>query len=266
MKSTRLTLLLLLALPLCSATLPRTFVSASGDDGADCSRDHPCQTFNIAVGKTTAGGEIDAIDRGDYGSVSIDRGITIDGGGFATITGYIQILGGASGSTVILRNLSLNTVNSISTVAIHNFPVDILRLEHVVITGSAGAQVGILCAGATCSLNDVRISNIRSGGGGVAVQLAGGKLSLNNCNLANNDTAISATAGVLEVDSSMIQSNTVGVSSASPATIRLSNTTVTGNTTGLTLSGSGAAIISYSNNRIFGNTTNGNPTLLTTQK
>jgi hypothetical protein len=32
------------------------------------------------------------------------------------------------------------------------------------------------------------------------------------------------------------------------------------------LSGSGAAIISYSNNRIFGNTTNGNPTLLTTQK
>jgi hypothetical protein len=41
----------------------------------------PNCTFAGAISKTAAGGEIDALDPGGYGTVTITKAITIDGGG-----------------------------------------------------------------------------------------------------------------------------------------------------------------------------------------
>ena len=74
--------LCMLALPaLASAQNTRSWVSGVGDDANPCSRTAPCKTFAGAISKTDAGGEIDALDPGGFGTLTITKAITIDGGG-----------------------------------------------------------------------------------------------------------------------------------------------------------------------------------------
>ncbi|WP_315713972.1 MULTISPECIES: hypothetical protein [unclassified Bradyrhizobium] len=72
---------LILASPGAHAQATRTWVSGVGDDVNPCSRTAPCKTFAGAISKTAAGGEIDVLDPGGYGAVTITKSITIDGGG-----------------------------------------------------------------------------------------------------------------------------------------------------------------------------------------
>src|SRR5471032_968162 len=59
------------------AQATRTWVSGTGDDVNPCSRTAPCKTFPGAISKTAAGGEIDVLDPGAFGSVTITKSITI---------------------------------------------------------------------------------------------------------------------------------------------------------------------------------------------
>ena len=63
-----------------SAQATRTWISGVGDDANPCSRTAPCKTFAGAISKTAEGGEINALDPGGYGAVTITKSITIDGG------------------------------------------------------------------------------------------------------------------------------------------------------------------------------------------
>src|SRR5580692_2534698 len=63
------------------AQATRTWVSGVGDDVNPCSRTAPCKTWAGAISKTAAGGEIDNIDQGGFGTLTIVKSITIDGGG-----------------------------------------------------------------------------------------------------------------------------------------------------------------------------------------
>src|SRR5438132_5595104 len=66
---------------LAQAQATRTWVSGVGDDVNPCSRTAPCKTFAGAISKTAVGGEIDALDPGGFGAVTITKSITIDGSG-----------------------------------------------------------------------------------------------------------------------------------------------------------------------------------------
>src|SRR5450631_3543365 len=59
------------------AQATRTWVSGVGDDVNPCSRTAPCKTFPGAISKTAAGGEIDVLDPGAFGAVTIVKSITI---------------------------------------------------------------------------------------------------------------------------------------------------------------------------------------------
>ncbi len=101
------------------AGVSRTWVSGTGNDGNDCSRATPCQTFAVAYGKTSAGGEIDVLDPGGYGTLTITNAISIynDGVGEAGIlvTGANGIVIAAGASDVVnLRGLIFNGANSSS--------------------------------------------------------------------------------------------------------------------------------------------------------
>src|SRR4051794_24295465 len=74
-----MTMLVLPALAFGQAT--RTWVSGTGDDANPCSRTAPCKTFAGAISKTAAGGEINALDAGGYGGVTITKSLTINGVG-----------------------------------------------------------------------------------------------------------------------------------------------------------------------------------------
>src|ERR1700760_4849068 len=60
------------------AQATRTWVSGVGNDADPCSRTAPCKTFAGAIIKTATNGEINCIDNGGYGSVTITRSMTID--------------------------------------------------------------------------------------------------------------------------------------------------------------------------------------------
>src|SRR2546421_2383860 len=94
----------------------RTWVSGVGDDANPCSRTAPCKTFAGAISKTAEGGEIDALDPGGFGGVTVTKAITIEGthgAGFgailnADVTGVtINVTTGTFVNTavVILRSL-----------------------------------------------------------------------------------------------------------------------------------------------------------------
>src|ERR1700716_3097716 len=56
----------------------RTWVSGVGDDANPCSRTAPCKTFAGAISKTGVNGEINCLDPGGFGAVTITKSITID--------------------------------------------------------------------------------------------------------------------------------------------------------------------------------------------
>src|SRR3954465_12021740 len=83
------------------AQATRTWVSGVGDDLNPCSRTAPCKTYAGAISKTATNGEIDALDPGGYGAVTITKSITIDGTG--TLASIL-----ASGTTGVTVNLTAN--------------------------------------------------------------------------------------------------------------------------------------------------------------
>ena len=72
------TLISVLAVQPAEAQATRTWVSGVGDDANPCSRTAPCKTFAGAISKTAAGGEINCLDPGGFGAVTITKSMTID--------------------------------------------------------------------------------------------------------------------------------------------------------------------------------------------
>jgi hypothetical protein len=101
----------------------RTWVSGVGDDANPCSRTAPCKTFAGAISKTAINGEINCLDPGGFGAVTITKSITIDCHEvFASIlnagTNGINIPFDSfnpaldARRTVRLRNININGINS----------------------------------------------------------------------------------------------------------------------------------------------------------
>src|SRR5438093_6424824 len=56
----------------------RTFVSAhTGSDANPCGPTTPCRSFGAAMALTLSGGEIIVLDSGGYGTVTIDKSVSI---------------------------------------------------------------------------------------------------------------------------------------------------------------------------------------------
>src|SRR5580765_8703756 len=126
------------------AQATRTWVSGVGDDANPCSRTAPCKTFAGAISKTAAGGEINCLDSGGFGAVTIIKSMTIDCKGMgAGILGSLTtgiIINGAD-AVVKIRSLNLNGagngINGIRVMAAAR-----VNVEDVVIDGFT--QSGIL--------------------------------------------------------------------------------------------------------------------------
>src|SRR5260370_28626686 len=63
------------------AQATRTWVSGVGDDANPCSRTAPCKTFAGAISKTAPCGEIDVLDPGGFGALTITKCISIEAEG-----------------------------------------------------------------------------------------------------------------------------------------------------------------------------------------
>src|SRR5215469_5633130 len=102
--------IMLLGSALATAQATRTWVSGVGDDANPCSRTAPCKTFAGAISKTAPGGEIDALDPGGFGALTITKSITLDGGGGQVASVLVAgtngiVVAAQSTDVVILRNI-----------------------------------------------------------------------------------------------------------------------------------------------------------------
>src|SRR3954453_7767352 len=84
------------------AQATRTWVSGVGDDANPCSRTAPCKTFAGAISKTAINGEINCLDPGGFGALTITKSITVD---------CHEIIAGVAsqGAAAMTINLNLGT-------------------------------------------------------------------------------------------------------------------------------------------------------------
>src|SRR3954467_4724978 len=99
----------------------RTWVSGVGDDVNPCSRTAPCKTFAGAISKTANGGEINCIDPGGFGGLTINKSLTIkchytEGGALVAGTNAIVINATAT-DKVTIRGLDINGAGGAAGVA-----------------------------------------------------------------------------------------------------------------------------------------------------
>jgi hypothetical protein len=120
----------------------QTFVSATlGSDANPCTRMSPCLTFAAALAQTNAGGEIDVLDPGDFGPVTIAKSVSIYGeaAGVAGAipspgTSGIVVSAGASDS-INLRGLIFDGVNASGTSGVVFLSGARLHIENCVFLG-----------------------------------------------------------------------------------------------------------------------------------
>ena len=93
------------------AQATRTWVSGTGNDANPCSRVAPCKTFAGAISKTTPNGEINVIDAGAYGVVTITKSLTINAEGLVRQASSPPARTGSS-STLPRPTLSLSAVST----------------------------------------------------------------------------------------------------------------------------------------------------------
>ncbi len=161
------------------AQATQTWVSGVGNDANPCSRTAPCRTFAGAISKTAVAGEINCLDPGAFGGLTITNSIAIicqvgTAGVLASGTNGITVSTPA-GSIVKLQGLDFEGVTT-GLIGISFTGAGLLHVEDCIIRGfNSGSAIGINFAptgAAQLFVSDTYISNNGSGanGGGILVK------------------------------------------------------------------------------------------------
>lgn len=261
-----------------AAQATRTWVSGVGDDANPCSRTAPCKTFAGAISKTAAGGEINVIDSGGFGAVTVTKSITIAGSGgplagvLVAGTNGIVVSAGVN-DTVTLRNLDINGILGSASPGLNGVQFNAggaLIVEDCKILGFS--QNGININANTASPVRVVVANttVSNSAGGIAVRNAGtGRVtvSVHRSNLAKNssfgfkgDATVGSAPIFAAISDSQVAGNAIGIWAAGGpsggVSIQVTRSSVVNNVgTGIQADGSANAIALVSNTLISGNAT-----------
>jgi hypothetical protein len=259
------TLVVIYLLPTAAeAQATRTWVSGVGDDANPCSRTAPCKTFAGAIPKTAAGGEIDALDPGGFGALTITKGVTIDGGGGQVASILVSGTNGivvAAGPTdvVTLRNLSINGIAGTGTGGLNGVRYlsgAALHIENCNIMGFTGDGINV----ATSNIGALFVTDTfltdNNNGIQIAPTAANVRSTLVRVRAQGNSgygfflhPGASVGAGTVITDSTALNNGTgIGVTGA---TLYLGNSVIIRNNVGVSISG--GSVLSYKTNMIDGN-------------
>jgi len=282
-----------------SAQASRTWVSGVGDDANPCSRTAPCKTWPGAISKTADCGEIDALDPGGFGTITITKGIKMDGGGgeggqvasilAAGVPGITINNSSVNCTLVTIRNLDINGIQngtiginvlngarvSVENVDIESFTQQCINFQpsvHMNLvmynTNLENCGGNALIANNTSGVGVTRIeiekSTIQR-----ATQIGVQVLGISSVVVHNSMIAVNGAGGAsaeangaqLMIDLSTVSNNGgFGLHAVNGGVIRLSNSSVVFNGgTGL-LAEAASQIITWQNNWVDGNNPNGNRT------
>lgn len=217
------------------AQASRTWVSGVGDDANPCSRTAPCKTFAGAISKTATGGEINTLDAGGFGAVTITKAITIASEGVGEAGVLVSgtngiIVNAPTGSMVYLRGLQLE--------------------------GLGTGLSGILVLGGDVHVENCVIRNFRgSPGVGINVQSSvRSRVFVSKSSIMGNMVGVQSTATAISPvflwDTLIDRYETTGISgSGAYAVFSLNNSTVLGGPSGISAPAP-AKVQTYGNNVI----------------
>ena len=271
-----------------------TYVSHNGADSASCGINvAPCYSLAAALINTDTGGTVKVLDANAVApsGITISRAVTIDGSGLAVIENIFS-----SGSPAILvnanctlRNLVIQVTSGdgiavsgngvivhVENVQIQGAPASFSNGIHVTASGVLLIADGIAIDGAATGVNvtgangavaasDLKISSSTS----AAISLASGTATLRDALLRGTGAAGSSVGlrvsggAIVSADHCEASANATGIlvdSSSGSSVLRLGNSTIAGNATGLSSVSSGQ-IISLRTNVIGGNQSDGTPPL-----
>ena len=202
-----------------ASALPlRTWVSSAGMDGNPCSRSSPCATFQGAHDKTAAGGEINCVDAADYGTVLINKALTIDCAGtlasiFVPMGSFGITVAAGSNDVVTLRNLSLDGGGTSNFGIVYNAAAAV-HLENIrVFSFSVDCvHMGLAATSVLLTVDDSTISDC--GGAGLLLNNGGGTaaVNINNTRISKTAEGINAINGTrITITNSTIFFNNYGV-------------------------------------------------------
>jgi hypothetical protein len=257
------------------AQATRTWVSGVGDDANPCSRTAPCKTFAGAISKTAKDGEIDCLDPGGFGAVTVVKSITLDG----SMTGIGSILNSSTTGIIInitdgadvrkavtIRGLSIQGAGSglrgISIVA-----ATTVYIENSFISGQNGAPGNGIddsrAGGGQLEINNTTIQNCS--GNGINVNPSSGStqinVHINNSRVQKNATGFFAGSNVRATiyDSVFTQNTTAAISAQQTAggntDVNADHCMVSNNVTAFAAN-TGSAIIRVSNTTALNNQAN----------
>ena len=239
---------LMWALP-AQAQATRTWVSGVGDDANPCSRTAPCKTFPGAISKTAAGGEIDTLDPGGFGAVTIVKAITIasEGSGEASIlvagTNGVTVNAGGN-DVIILRGLQIDggPVGSNSLAGVKFLAGRALEIQNCTIRNFTGGSpngfgvsftpvAGTGSVTQTLTITDSTITTNGAGSGG-----SGTGAALSVAPTGNGNVNVNLDRLLVFNNAQGVTFNSTGMSGGQ-ITATVANSTFGSSQTGLTTSG-----------------------------
>ena len=246
------------------AQATRTWISGVGDDVNPCSRTAPCKTFAGAISKTAAGGEINCLDPGGFGAVTITKSIALicdytEGG--ISASGFQGIVVNAGlNDVVFISGLDIEGINS-ATNGINFINGKALHVRHTIIRGTTANGINFAPTTTSASLV-VQDSVIADGVGGILVKPAAGfnaTGSITDTQMDRNTFGLRVEdRGKITVVRSTASNNSANgmlvVATAAPAEINVvSSVSANNGTNGFQTNGAGGATIRLLNTGSFAN-------------
>ena len=268
----------------------RTYVSVNGNDSnvsSGCQQTAPCRNFNAALGVTASHGELVALDSGNYMPFNITQSVTVKAAPGADVTilssgfGDAIAINATSSDTVVLHGLTFNGSAMSGWTGIHFFTGGSLLVENCVITdltngirvdgpGKIGVtdtlirdnQMGVAMQTSSSQIHatfdHVQIKNNQVTGIGVwnnTQAVISNSLIVDNFQLGVEVSAGSPGNAVANIEGCIIKNNNSGIVSHSGSLARVSHSTITDNQQGIPPFG--GQVLSFGNNRLVGNVTDG---------
>jgi hypothetical protein len=246
----------------------RSYISPAGSDNRPCTRNQPCRSFDGALAKTDAGGEIVAMETGSY-----DPTTSATSGNAVTISGN-------AGDVVVLRGLRIagpgkNTAGTAGVFFNINSPsccVSVSIEQSIISDFDRGVQMELgvasrlIVSDSVFRANKTGINMFVGGADGNGASIERSRFESNEVGLRHfggNSAAVSNSvasgngvgfltegSGKLELFHTVATKNHTGVK-ADGGIIRVAYCSTTGNGTGWSISG--GTIASMGNNMVVNN-------------
>ncbi|MBI3147319.1 MAG: right-handed parallel beta-helix repeat-containing protein [Betaproteobacteria bacterium] len=261
----------------------RTFVSTSGSDAntaSNCSTTAPCRGFAAALTVTDTGGEIIVLSSGGYGSVSIDKSVSIvapegiyagisvlSGAGITIATAGVEVvlkglsingLGGdyginmTNGSTLLVENCTVSNFSTAGGLALRvsnqisvQVKKSVFRKNYRAIRIWGGANMFI--ADTLVTESSYTAIEALADSGSVTTRLQADRLAIHRGSaVALNATSTSGGTVIASIKDSAFHGNSYGIyadASASTTRVSVAQSDFSGNVTGIYAFGSGAVVV-----------------------